>query len=141
MVLAAALVGRADLPRRFTGQTFLCLSLASCDSGTYGDRHHRSVDFASMTNLASLADFALLEVALTLPSLTEVALAVLTTPFTLSSPLEVLQGGSSSASLLMTPYGMTRQKLCFSCLVGGESYILFSFLTTESELIVLWKFL
>jgi hypothetical protein len=50
--------------------------------------------FFSLTNLASLANFALLEVVLTLPSLTEVALAVLTTPLTLSSPLEVLQGGS-----------------------------------------------
>jgi hypothetical protein len=32
-------------PRRFTGHTFLCLclslSLASCDRGTYGERHHR----------------------------------------------------------------------------------------------------
>jgi hypothetical protein len=48
----------------------------------------------SLTNLASLADFALLEVALTSPSSTEVALAVLTTPLTSSSTLEVSQGGS-----------------------------------------------
>jgi hypothetical protein len=69
-VLGAAVVGRADLPRRFTGQTFLCLSLASCDSGTYGDRHHCSVDLASLTNLASLSHFAMLKVALTSPSST-----------------------------------------------------------------------
>jgi hypothetical protein len=57
-------------PWSFTGHTFLCLclslSLASCDSGTYGETHHRFVDLASFTNLASLADFDLLEVALTL---------------------------------------------------------------------------
>jgi hypothetical protein len=48
-------------PRRFTRQTFLCLALASCVSGTNGDRHHSSVDLAILTSLASLADFALLE--------------------------------------------------------------------------------
>jgi hypothetical protein len=94
-MLAAAVVGRADLPQRFTGQTFLCLSLASCEIGTHGDRHHRSVDLAILT---SLADFASLEVALTLSSSMEVALTalgiLLTTPLTASSQLEV------SASLL-----------------------------------------
>jgi hypothetical protein len=62
-VFAAAVVGLADLPRRFTGQTFLCLALASCDSRTNGNRHHRSVDLVILTSLASLADFASLEVA------------------------------------------------------------------------------
>jgi hypothetical protein len=77
-VFAAAVVGRADLPRRFTGQTFLCLAMASCDSGTNGDRHHKSVDLAILTSLASLANFALLEVAL-----------ALATPSKSSSPMEV----------------------------------------------------
>jgi hypothetical protein len=89
-MLAPAVVGRADLPRRFTGQTFLCiclsLSLASCDSGTYGDRHHRFVDLASFTNLASLADFASLEVALTLTLMSPSS-----TPLTSSSPSSPLE--------------------------------------------------
>jgi hypothetical protein len=40
-------------PRRFSGQTFLSLSLASCVTGVKGDKHHRSVDLASLTRLAS----------------------------------------------------------------------------------------
>jgi hypothetical protein len=82
-------------PRRFTGQTFLCLALATCVIWTNGNSHHRSVDLAILTSLASLADFALLEVALalapplTLSSSMEVSMTalefVLTAPFMLSS--------------------------------------------------------
>jgi hypothetical protein len=96
-VFAAAVVGCADLPRRFTGQTFLCLALASCVSGTNGNRHHRSVDLAILTSFASLADLALLEVfslevalAFAGPSTSSSSMeVVLTAPLTLSSLLEV----------------------------------------------------
>jgi hypothetical protein len=115
-VFAVALVGRADLLRRFTGQTFLCLALASCFSGTNDNRHHRSTDLAILTSLASLADFASLEdfssevvLALAAPSTLSSSMEVaLTAPLTSSSSLEValLSLELSSANLLMTSQGM-----------------------------------
>jgi hypothetical protein len=44
-------------PWRFTGPTFLVLSMASWVTGVKGDWHHKAVDLASLTCLASLADF------------------------------------------------------------------------------------
>jgi hypothetical protein len=95
-VFVATAVGHAHLPWRFTGQTLLCLALASCVDGTNGVRYHKSMDLAILTSLASLANFASLEVFSLLSfasievfsSLLEVTLT-LSAPLVLSSPLEV----------------------------------------------------
>jgi hypothetical protein len=148
-VFVAAVAGRADLPRRFTGQTFLCLALASCVSGTNGDRQTRSVDLAISTSLAILADFALLE-----DLLLQVALT-LATPLTLSSSLEVtmtlaapltltsllgvaLSLASSSINLLMTSQGMAllspdaAEYVCERLPVGLSPMLLMPFSSTRT---------
>jgi hypothetical protein len=56
--LLLQLVAMQTSPQRLTGQTFLCLSLASCVSRVKGKKHHRAVYLDSLTCLASLADFA-----------------------------------------------------------------------------------
>jgi hypothetical protein len=81
-------------PWRFTGPTFLVLSMASWVTGVKGDWHHKAVDLASLTCLASLADF----VGVVLPvsfSPTEVATGggVAATGGAVASALEVTGGG------------------------------------------------
>jgi hypothetical protein len=121
-------------PWRFTGQTFLCLSLATCDSGTYADRHHRTLDLFSSTTLASLANFALLEVTLT--SLDGAHVDRVGHTLDVVLPLNVLQG-SSSASLLMTSQGMTLMSPVaqYACgrLAGLSPMALMPFSLTKTE--------